>query len=100
MKKTLDSVFFTPDVCVEAPQTSCDPIGEIVFTNFSSGVSAQERFDMSGRVKNRQWGFTARQQNNRQEENETDEDSDLYRKRRRRKDKYRGVDSSKDREDG
>ena len=51
MKKTLDSIFFTPDVCVEAPQTSCDPIGEIVFTNFSSGVSAQERFDMSERAK-------------------------------------------------
>ena len=100
MKNNIDILFFIHKVCVEAPQTLRDRIGEIVFTNFSSGVSAQERFDMSGRVKNRQWGFTARQQNNRQEENETDEDSDLYRKRRRRKDKYRGVDSSKDREDG
>ena len=51
VKNLADAIFFTPDVCDEAPQTSCDPIGEIVFTNFSSGVSAQERFDMSERAK-------------------------------------------------
>jgi len=28
VKKTLDSVFFTPKVCDEAPQTFCDRIGE------------------------------------------------------------------------
>ena len=27
-EKTLDSVFFTPKVCDEAPQTFCDRIGE------------------------------------------------------------------------
>ena len=41
MKNIADAIFFAPDVCVEAPQTSCDPIGEIVITNFSPGVSAQ-----------------------------------------------------------
>ena len=41
MKNIADAIFFIQDVCAEAPQTSCDPIGEIFITNFSSGVSAQ-----------------------------------------------------------
>ena len=39
------------EVCAKAPQTSANPIGEIASANFSSGVSAQERFDMLERME-------------------------------------------------
>ena len=37
--------FSLSEVCAGAPQTSADPIGETAFADFSSGVSAQKRFD-------------------------------------------------------
>ena len=46
VKNLVDTRLFTPDVYVETPQTSADPIGETASADFSSGVSAQERFDM------------------------------------------------------
>ena len=49
--KTLDSVFFTQEVCVEAPQTSAGSHRRNHLRDFASGVSAQERFDMSERMK-------------------------------------------------
>ena len=51
VKNPVDTRFFNPEVFVEAPQASANPIGEIASANFSSGVSAQKRFDMSGRAK-------------------------------------------------
>ena len=48
VKNLVDTGISTPEVCAEAPQTSADPIGEIASANSSTGVSAQERFDMTG----------------------------------------------------
>ena len=48
VKNHVDTGISTPEVCAEAPQTSADPIGEIASANSSTGVSAQERFDMTG----------------------------------------------------
>ena len=42
VKNIADAIFFTQDVCVEAPQTSCDCIGEIVFTIFTLTMPAHK----------------------------------------------------------
>jgi hypothetical protein len=50
VKNTVDTVFFTQEVCVEAPQTSAGSHRRNHLRDFASGVSAHERFDMSERV--------------------------------------------------
>ena len=52
MKNNADALFFTQEVCVEAPQTSAGSHQRNHLRDFSSGVSAQGRFDMSERVRN------------------------------------------------
>jgi hypothetical protein len=51
VKNPVDTGFFTPEVCVEAPQTSTGSHRRNHLLDFSSGVSAQKRSDMSERVK-------------------------------------------------
>ena len=45
VKNLADAIFFTPDVCDEAPQTSCDRIGETL-----SGLSPRAAALASGVV--------------------------------------------------
>ena len=52
MKNPVDTGFFTPEVCVEALQTSSGSHHRNRLRDFASGVSAPKRFDMFGRVKN------------------------------------------------
>ena len=52
MKNNADALFFTREVCVEAPQTSAGSHRRNRLRDFGSGVSAQECFDMSERVRN------------------------------------------------
>ena len=52
MKNNADALFFTQEVCVEAPQTSAGSHRRNRLRDFGSGVSAQECFDMSERVRN------------------------------------------------
>jgi hypothetical protein len=49
MKNNADALFFTQEVCVEAPQTSAGSHRRNRLRDFGSGVSAQECFDMSER---------------------------------------------------
>jgi hypothetical protein len=60
MKNNADALFFTREVCVEAPQTSAGSHRRNHLRDFASGVSAHERFDMSERVPQFQaaeWSF-------------------------------------------
>jgi hypothetical protein len=50
-KNLVDTRFFSPEVCAEAPQTSAGSHRRNRLRDFASGVSAQKRFDMSERVK-------------------------------------------------
>ena len=52
MKNPVDTGFFTPEVCGVSTQTSAGSHPRNRLRDFASGVSAQKRFDMFGRVKN------------------------------------------------
>ena len=53
-KNLVDTRFFSPEVCAEAPQTSAGSHHRNRLRDFASGVSAQKRFDMSESVKKAQ----------------------------------------------
>ena len=53
VKNIVDTIFFTPKVCVEAAQTFVYPIGENAFAYFSSGAALAG--GMVGKSEREEW---------------------------------------------